>query len=424
MHPYTPRIVDAELDELLRLLPAVVIEGPKGTGKTVTAERRVATVFRLDDPAQRQVAMADASVLLAATPPVLIDEWQHVPAMWDAVRRAVDSNATPNRFLLAGSATPIDPPTHTGAGRIVTLRMRPLALAERGLGHPSVSVRALLTGNLPSIAGNTAVTLREYAQEIERSGFPGVRHLTGRALRAQLDGYLARVVQRDFLEQGHRVRRPETLRRWMSAYAAATATVTSLDKIRNAATSGDGATPAKTTGLAYRDVLQQLWIIDPVPGWVPSRNQFARLMQAPKHHLADPALAARLLGVDANALLSGDAGGASPVRDGTLFGALFESLVALSVRVYAQGAEATVRHLRTSEGREEVDLIIERADQRVVAIETKLSASVDDRDVRHLLWLKRHLGDDLLDMVIVTTGTQAYRRPDGVAVVPAALLGA
>ncbi len=265
--------------------------------------------------------------------------------------------------------------------------------------------------------------LADYAREIVASGFPGFRHLTGRALRAQLDGYLARIVQRDFLEQEHRVRKPETLRRWMAAYAAATATTTTLDKIRGAATGGDGETPAKTTVVAYRDVLQQLWMIDPVPGWVPSRNQFARLMQAPKHHLADPALAARLLGVDVDALLSGGAGGPHIPRDGTLFGNLFESLVTLSVRVYAQAAEANVRHLRTHDGRHEVDLIVERADQRVLAIETKLSASVGDADVKHLLWLKGHLGNGVLDAVIVITGTQAYRRPDGVAVVPAALLG-
>lgn len=424
MARYSPRIVDAELDELLRALPAIALEGPKGVGKTATAERRVNTTFRLDEPAQRELALADPSVLLAAPTPILIDEWQHVPAVWDAVRRAVDKDATPNRFLLAGSAAPTVAPTHSGAGRVVTVRMRPLALSERALGTPKVSVRNLLTGSRPPITGRTRVGLADYAREIVVSGFPGLRHLTGRALRAQLDGYLARIVQRDFVEQGHRVRKPETLRRWMAAYAAATATPTTLDKIRNAATGGDGETPAKTTVIEYRDVLHQLWVIDPVPGWVPSRNQFARLTQAPKHHLADPALAARLLGVDADALLAGGTGGPHVPRDGTLFGSLFESLVTLSVRVYAQAAEAHVHHLRTREGRHEVDLIVERADQRVLAIETKLSATVGDADVKHLLWLKEQMGRDLLDMVVVTTGGQAYRRADGVAVVPAVLLGA
>jgi predicted AAA+ superfamily ATPase len=177
-----------------------------------------------------------------------------------------------------------------------------------------------------------------------------------------------------------------------------------------------------TTG-SYRAVLERLWLVDPVPGWLPSRNQLARLTQTPKHHLADPALAARLLGVDEDALLTGTSGSVLTPRDGTLFGNLFESLVTLSVRVYAQAAEARVAHFRTHEGRQEVDLIVERADQRVLALETKLSATVADNDVKHLRWLQERLGAELLDAVIVTTGSHAYRRSDGVAVVPAALLG-
>ena len=432
---YILRLVDSELDELLDSLPAVAIEGPKGVGKTATAERRVATVFRLDVPAQRKIAEADPDVLLDQEPPILLDEWQHVPAVWDAVRRRVDAGAAPGCYLLAGSAVPSAVPTHSGAGRIVNVRMRPLALAERGLGTPTVSIAELLTGSRQSLAGRSTIGLAQYAQEILSSGFPGIRKLSGRALRAQLDGYLARIVDRDFVEQGHVVRNPTALRRWMTAYAAATATTTSLEKIRNAATSGDGHTTTRQTVQAYRDVLERLWLIEPLPGWLPSRNQLARLNQAPRHHLADPALAARLLGVDEAALLRGavspifhahapgqpDTSGTTP-RDGTLFGQLFESLVTLSVRTYAQAAEARVSHLRDHDGRHEIDLIVERGDQKVLAIEVKLSATVDDHDVRHLHWLKAQLGDDLLDAIVVSTGAQAYRRADGVGVVPASLL--
>ncbi len=380
----------------------------------------------MDEPEQRAVAAADPAVLLDGPGPVLIDEWQHVPPVWDAVRRAVDRGAVPGRFLLAGSAAPTEVPTHSGAGRSVRVRMRPLALSERGLAAPTVSLRGLLAGDRPPIAGKTSVGLAAYAREIVASGFPGLRELTGRPLRTQLDGYLARVVDRDFEEQGRPVRRPETLRRWMAAYAAATATTTTYEKIRNAATSGEGETPTRATVLAYRDVLERLWILDPVPGWRPSRNHLARLTESPKHHLADPALAARLLGVDEHALLGRATPATTPrgaPRDGALFGQLFESLVTLSVRVYAQGAEAKVRHLRTQEGRQEVDLIVESDDQRVLALETKLSGEVTDDDVTPLLWLQQHLGDELLDAVVVTTGRQAYRRQDGVAVVPAVLLG-
>lgn len=433
MTKYTPRIVDAELDELLQSLPAVAIEGAKGVGKTATAERRAASVVRLDDPGQRAVAAADPTAVLVRQTPVLIDEWQHVPAVWDAVRRSVDDDPRANRFLLAGSASPANVPTHSGAGRIVTVRMRPLTLSERGLTLPTVSLRELLTGERPAIGGHTTVGLADYAREVVSSGFPGLRHLRGRALRAQLDGYLQRIVDRDFVEQGHPVRRPEMLRRWLTAYAAATATCTTLEKIRAAAASGDGTVPTKVTTGTYREILERLWILDPLPGWLPSHNQLARLRQAAKHHLADTSLAARLLGIDDGALLRGEGApvtvapvGTGPhaaPRDGALFGQLFESLVTQSVRVYAQASEARVRHLRTREGRHEVDLIIERDDQRVIGIETKLSTTVTDEDVEHLLWLKGRLGDELIDMVVVSTGAQAYRRPDGVAVVPAALLG-
>ncbi len=267
------------------------------------------------------------------------------------------------------------------------------------------------------------MSLRDYTDEILASGFPGLRHLSGRPLRAQLDSYLTRIVETDFEQLGRRVRKEGTLRRWMAAYAAATATTASYETIRDAATSGRGDKPAKTTTRPYRDILERLWIVEQVPAWLPTRNQFSRLSQSPKHHLADPALAARLLGVGVDALLSGDGAGPDIPRDGTLLGHLFESLVTLSVHVAAQAAEATLKHLRTRGGRQEVDLIVERGDHRVVAIEVKLARTVDDADVEHLLWLKDKIGDDLLDAVVINTGPQAYRRKDGIAVVPAALLG-
>ncbi|MEO7457584.1 MAG: DUF4143 domain-containing protein [Gemmatimonadaceae bacterium] len=424
---YHHRIVDAELDELLPALPAIAMEGAKGVGKTATAKRRATTVVHLDEPAQRAIAEADPSAVLARTPPVLLDEWQHVPAIWDAVRRAVDDDTSPGRFLLTGSALPDDKRVHSGAGRIVSLRMRPMTLAERGVGTPRVSLRALLAGSRPALAGRTRVTLTDYVREIVRSGFPALRSLEGRALRTQLDSYLARIVDRDFREQGIIVRRPETLRRWMTAYAAATSTTTSLEKIRDAATGDEREKPAKATALLYREVLERLWIADPVPPWLPSHNHLAALAQAPKHQLVDPALAARLLHVDAEALLEatpleGPALKLAP-RDGTLLGRLFEALVTLDVRVFAQAEEASVHHLRTHAGRQEVDLIVARDARHVVAIEVKLSADVNDGDVRHLHWLKEQIGDDLLDAIVVTTGPQAYRRRDGIGVVPAALLG-
>lgn len=421
---YDWRVVDAELDELLGSLPAVAIEGPKGVGKTATASRRADKVFELDNPAVREVIAADPGQLDVAFPGrVLVDEWQRHPPVWDYVRRRVDAGATPGKFLLTGSAVPVDAPTHSGAGRIVQLRMRPLSLAERDLAVPTVSLGRLLAGEQPVVAGNTTVGLAGYVEEILASGFPAIRAAEGRARRALLDGYVARMMEHDFPDQGLRIRRPATLRGWLSAYAAATATTASYNTILDSATPGESDKPAKTTTTAYRDVLSQLWLLDPVAGGVPGAGHLSRMTQAPKHHLADPALAAHLVGVDAGALLEGRPAGPAIPRDGTFLGALFESLVTLSVRVYAQANEAVVRHLRTWDNRHEIDLIVERRDQRVVAIEVKLGASPDPTSLRHLHWLQGQLGPDLLDAAVITTGPDAYRRPDGIAVVPAALLG-
>jgi len=420
---YTRRVLDQELDEIMGSLPALAIEGAKGVGKTETATRRAGTIHPLDDPGLLSVAEADPRRLLDGKPPVLIDEWQRLPETWDLVRRAVDAGAAPESFLLTGSASPDGSGRHSGAGRIPTIRMRPMTLHERLGNKAAVSLAELLRGRPSSLEGETAVGLEDYVDEILASGFPGLRGIPERALRLQLDGYIERVVDRDFAELGHTVRNPAGLRRWMAAYAAASATTTSLEKIRAAAAGHADEKLSKDAALPYRLVLERLRLLDPVPAWQPTRRHLSRLAAAPKHHLADPALAARLLGATADGLLENASLGPPVPRDGTLLGALFESLVTLCVRVYAQRAEAKTGHLRTFRGDREVDLIVEAPDKRVVAIEVKLKRTVDDDDVRNLRWLQSKIGDELIDALVITTGQSAYRRPDRIGVVPAALLG-
>lgn len=421
---YQRRAIDATLDELMPELAAIALDGAKAVGKTATAEQRCRTTFRLDDPFRNEAIAADPELVLRGPRPALVDEWQLVPATWDVVRRQVDRDPAGGQFVLTGSASPRPGVTaHSGAGRIVRLRMRPMTYAERGLSEPTVSLRALLAGGRPDVEGESDIDLEAYAEEIVRSGFPGIRRLGARARQVQLDGYLRSVVDRDVPDQGRAVRRPDALLAWLAAYAAASSTTTSYNKILDAATPGDADKPAKTTLLAYRDALMQLWLLDPVPGWIPSHSPLQRLQQAPKHHLADPALAARLLGASADSLLEGQAsviGSAS----GGLLGRLFESLVTLSVRVYAQESDALVGHLRTRNGDREVDLVVVRPDGKVLGIEVKLSSTARDADTSHLFWLRDRLGDRVIDTVMITTGPYAYRRPDGVAVIPLALLGA
>lgn len=423
MDGYRRRIIDTELDELLPGLAAVAIEGAKGVGKTATAQRRADIVYALDDNEQWQLLSADPGLVARGDGAVLIDEWQRLPAVWDTVRRSVDRDPRPGRFILAGSALPTDTPMHSGAGRIVQVRMWPMSLAERGICETTVSLHDLLSGNKSPIEGESRVDLPAYVEEIVGSGFPGIRPLPERARRAQLDGYIARIVERDFPEQGHQVRRPATLRAWLTAYAAATGTTAAYSAILDAATAGETEKPAKTTTIAYRDVLSQLWLLDPVPGWLPVDNAFSRLAQAPKHYLVDPALSARLLDLTSQSLLSGAGSSVKVSYSTNLLGQLFEALMALSLRIYAQANEARLHHLRTRSGDHEVDFIVTGPGGRIVALETKLAATVDEKDVKHLRWLGSKLGDQLADAVLITTGTYAYRRSDGIAVVPAALLG-
>lgn len=416
-------MIDHELDELMAGLAAIAVEGAKAVGKTATAAQRAQTAYPLDDPDQQAIAAADLDRLLAAPTPILIDEWQHVRPVWDRVRRAVDMGAPPGSFLLTGSASPQETGTHSGGGRIVSLRMRPLSLAERWPGEETVSLAELLRGGRPAVAGQTSRRLEDYTDEILRSGFPGLRALHGRALRAQLDTYLQRVVDRDFAELGYALRNPEGLLRWMRAYAAATSGTASYEKIRRAAVGRDEPLLSRNAAAPYREVLQRLFQLDPVSAWASAGSHLNRVTLPDKHQLVDPALAARLLRVGAGDLLTGTGPAPLTPKDGGLLGALFESLVTLSVRVYAQAAEAAVGHFRAYAGEREVDLIVKGDSGRVIAIEVKLAATPSERDGRHMHWLEQQIGDELLDKLIITTGGNAYRRHDGIAVVPAALLG-
>ena len=419
---YQRRIIDDELDVLFPHVPAIAIDGPKAIGKTTTAEQHVDGLLRLDSRANRAVVEADPDVVRRRPRPLLIDEWQKVPEVWDVVRRIVDEDVRGGQFLLVGSATPVsDAPAHSGAGRIGRLRMRPMALSERGLVQPTVSLRGVLTGERRSVEGDCELRLADYVDEIVASGFPGLRGLSTRALKFQLDSYLRNAVDRDVPEQGLAVRKPDAMTEWLRAYAAATATTASYSSLLDAATPGQSDKPARSTSIAYRDVLTQLWLLDSLPAWTPGTHPLTRLGRAPKHHLADPALAARLLGVTSASLLDGEGRPLGP-QSGTLLGHLFESLVTLCVRVAAQAAEATVGHLRTRNGDHEIDVVVVRDDGKALAVEVKLGASVEDKDTAHLHWLAGQLGADLLDSVVVNTGPYAYRRPDGVAVVPLGLL--
>ncbi|HRL50729.1 MAG TPA: DUF4143 domain-containing protein [Propioniciclava sp.] len=423
---YRRRIVDDLLDSVFVPdgLAAVALEGAKGVGKTATGMQRASTALSLTSAGQREALAANPDLVVQVPAPVLIDEWQLEPGVWDRVRHAVDDDPSGGRFLLAGSAG-VAPGVriHSGAGRIVRLPMRPLAMSERGLPEPSVSLAALLAGGIGEAGGTSEVSLSDYVDEIVRSGFPGIRDLPERARRLQLDSYLSRIVEHELPENGAAVRRPAALRAWLAAYAAATSTDAGYATILDAATPGEGDKPARQTADVYREHLTRIFVLDPVEAWIPAFAPLKRLTLTPKHHLVDPALAARLVGVGKQSLLQGAEHPLPGVRTATWLGALFESLVTQSIRVYAEAAGARIGHLRTKNTEHEIDLIVEGDDHQVVAIEVKLASTVEAADVRHLNWLHGAIGERLAARVVVYSGSYSYRRPDGVFVVPLALVG-
>ena len=412
---YSLRYIDAELDEL-SAAPAIAIDGAKGVGKTETSIRRADVVYRLDRLAEREFLGAQMDSLLERNQVICLDEWQHLPEVWDVVRRNVDKHIA-TRYILTGSATPIaGTDTHSGVGRVLSLRMRPLSIAERAGTLPTVSI-ANLFGGAADIQGETDWKLSDYAEAVCQTGLPGVYPKAGRLRRQLIASYIQRVIDRDVPDQGLLVRKPSSLRAWWAAYAAASSTTTAYNKILDAATPADSHKMSKEAALSYRDILTQLWLLDPVSAWFPNHTPFKKLTTGPKHQIFDPGIAAALLDVTPEKLTSQDPG------SWELFGQLFESLATLTVRAAGQAQEAQTSHLRTQGGEKEVDLILERYDGAVLAFEVKLKPVPTDRDVANLHWLGRQLGDRLVDKVIITSGTHAYRRLDGVAVVPLALLG-
>jgi len=388
-------------------------------------------MFQLDRDLDRAKVANNPEMLSDAAPPVLVDEWQKVPAVWEFIRRKVDAGAPAGSYLLTGSIANSDLDIHSGAGRILRLRMRPLSLAERGLtATPAVSLKALFDAPKPfslPVRGETAVAYPDYMSEIVASGLPGIRALPEGRRRQMLDSFLDNLLSHEFRQQGIRVRQPQTMLRWLRAYASAVATDAGYTEILDASTAGERDKPALRTTAAYREALGNLWLLDEVPAWVAGGDYHSRLKQTPRHYLADPALAAALLDIDMDMLVGTGApeGVAATFADknGNIIGRLFESLLQQSLATYALVNDAKLSYLRTRNGDHEIDFIIQRG-RKIIAVEVKMSPVVTDADVRHLAWLRTLLGGRLADALVLNAGNIAYRRPDGVAVIPAALLAA
>lgn len=413
---YLPRAVDAEVAAGLRAMPAVVLEGPRACGKTSTGrEHAHSEVMFGADPSARTAAEVEPAELLAGPEPRLLDEWQLVPAIWNQVRAACDDGRRPGRFILTGSAAPADDITrHSGAGRIMRIRMRPMSLFETGLSTGEVSMADLFDAGT-RFADRPAAGLRDLVEAACRGGWPGCVHLDTAAAQAYSASYLQEVCRADIPLLGGPARDPVGVQRLLRSLARNVATEASQRTLAGD-TAGDHPMDPRTVG-AYLDALRRVFVVEDVPAWSVELRSRAHLRRAAKRHLADPSLAVAAL----------DGGPRRLWSDLSAFGLLFESMAVRDLRVYAQAARGRIAHYRDSSGLE-VDAIIERGDGAWIALEIKLGGDTAiDSAARSLLKLRdtvqpRHVGDPA-NLVVVTAAGYGYRRDDGVLVVPLTALG-
>ncbi|MDR1635262.1 MAG: DUF4143 domain-containing protein [Bifidobacteriaceae bacterium] len=415
---YIGRVADAQLGERLGRVGAVLVEGVKGCGKTETARRVAASEVALDlDLVSRQTAQIDPARILDGPAPRLIDEWQVVPEVWNAVRRAVDSRAADGQFILTGSATPSDDAArHSGAGRFSRLRMRPLSLAESGLSSAEVSLAGVLGGD-PVEAGRSRLGLGELIDEVCHGGWPRDRSRpVAQAARNAAD-LVDELAFGDIKTVGDIRRDPVRVRALLRSLARNTATEAATATLAEDAARG-GVSLRPETAAAYLDALERLMVYEPLTAWSPVLRDKARVRRRPKHHLVDPALACALL----------NAGPAELGRDLKTFGLLFESLAVRDLRVYADAAYARVKHYRDNTGLE-VDLVIDAGYRRWAAFEVKLAGSkpATDQAAKNLLRFAAKVDTQSAGapvcLGVITAQGQAYTRPDGVALIPLAALG-
>jgi len=410
---YLPRLIDGRLAAMLAGLPAVLVLGPRAAGKTTTAALHARTVVRLDRATEAVGFEADPDVALRGLPePVLLDEWQAVPGVLGAVKRAVDDDPRPGRFLITGSArADLDASGWPGTGRLTRLTMLPLTVREasgRDLSGPTFLDQTFDGGDAQLAAPPDPPDLRGYLELAVRGGFPEAVLRVPADLRLDWqDSYLDQLVTRD-VETISGGRDPRRLARFVEVYALNTAGVVSDTTIYGA------AGVDRRTAAAYEALLASLLVVDSIPAW--STNRLKRLVRTPKRYLVDSGLAAGALKIDAAAAL----------RDGNLLGRLLDTFVVAQLRAELAVAVRRPRlyHLRQEGGVHEVDLVVEYPDRTVVGIEVKASAAPRLDSARHLAWFRDTMGSAFRLGIVLHTGSYTYALGERLLATPISALWA
>lgn len=414
---YMPRIIDRQVEEYLSAFGAVCIEGPKWCGKTWTSSYHSRSEIYIGDPAgnfqNRQLAELSPALVLEGETPRLIDEWQEVPPLWDAVRYQVDQNPQKGQFILTGSATPNHKGIlHSGAGRIARLRLRPMSLWESGDSSGKVSLQSLCHGEMtPAMTG--AVDLKALIGLIIRGGWPGSLELSSEQAALLPAEYLNAVIDDDVYRMDGIKRDTHKMRLLLRSLARnESTTATNRTLIRDVKAIDDADIDSNTIA-AYLDIFKRLFITDNQPPFLVGIRSSVRIKQAEKRHFADPSLACALLKATPASLLG----------DLETLGFLFEALCERDLRIYAESFGASLYHYQDYKN-QEIDAVIELPDGTWCAFEIKLGANQIDAAATNLLEIKKQIEEDpkgkppAVLCVLCGMANAAYQRPDGVFVVP------
>ena len=411
---YLQRIADNLLDTALQVAGAVLIEGPKWCGKTRTAKERAASFLFMQDPdhtaSYLMAADAKPSLLLRGEVPRLIDEWQLAPVLWDAVRFAVDERGVAGQFIMTGSAVPTDNAMrHTGTGRISRMMMRPMSLYESLESSGDVSLKDLFDNDCAS-EGISTLTIERLAYALARGGWPAsVGEDDKIALRRVYD-YVEAVINADVSKVDDIEKNPARVRTLMRSLARNVSTMANLATLK-ADIAINEATISDKTMASYLNALRRIYVVEDLPAWTLALRAKTALRTSSKRHFIDPSIATAVLRVTPDSLLN----------DFNTLGLLFESLCVRDLRVYAQALDGEVFHYHDKSGLE-ADAIVHLKDGRWGAVEMKLGAKAIDVAAENLKKLREKVDLDKMmppSFLMVLTGTQlAYRRKDGVNVVP------